>query len=58
METQAIFYKGKWRRLNDLIGLIPFYKWKLVEFLDRNTALLERGDKYKVIKGEVRTSEF
>lgn len=56
METQAIFYKGKWRRINDLIGFIPFYKWKVVEFLDRNTALLERGEKYKVIKGEVRTS--
>lgn len=58
MEEQKIFYKGKWRKIDDLIGLIPFFQWRLVEFLDRETALLQRGKKYKTIKGEVRTSQF
>lgn len=56
MEIQSIFYKKKWRRLNDKIGFLPFLKWTLVEFLDGRTALLQRWGKYKVIKGEVRVS--
>jgi hypothetical protein len=56
MEIQSIFFKGKWRKLNDTIIFFPLLKWKVVEFLDSKTALVERKGKYKVIKGEVRIS--
>lgn len=56
MEIYSIFFRGKWRKVDDVIWFFPIQKWKIVEIWDNSTALLERGNENRVIHGKVRVS--